>query len=121
MYVERRKFKKAEPEELGYRRKFNALHWYIVDNFGGGNDACDPISLTKENVEQIITTLKAVLAKPTKANAKKLLPPHEWFFFGGTEYDEYYFEDCKSALDIFEEILMEYEDDRGDIYYQASW
>ena len=48
--------------------------------------------------------------------------------FGGTEYDEYYYEDCKETIKILNGILKEEEivrDTKGiyssEYYYQASW
>ena len=56
------------------------------------------------------------------------LPTSSGFFFGGTEYDEYYYEDCKETIKILDTILKEEEIVRdtkgiysGEYYYQASW
>lgn len=49
--------------------------------------------------------------------AKKLLPTQEGFFFGGTEYDEYYLADIKETIKILQECLKE----EGDFYYDSSW
>ena len=60
--------------------------------------------------------LKLVLKD--KNNAKKLLPTTSGFFFGGTDYDEYYFDECKRTVKLFEDLLKE---KGGDYYYSSSW
>jgi hypothetical protein len=51
--------------------------------------------------------------------APELLPPQSGFFFGGTEYDEYYFQDLEKTRKMIEDVLAEPEG--GDFYYQSSW
>lgn len=38
--------------------------------------------------------------------AETLLPTMEGFFFGSTDYDEYYFEDVKEVRDYVKDILL---------------
>ena len=57
----------------------------------------------------------------------ELLPTQSGFFFGGTEIDEYYKEDVTNSIEMFENLLIELEENirngipTGDLYYQASW
>lgn len=53
--------------------------------------------------------------------AKKLLPTQEGFFFGGTDYDEYYMDDIIKTRDMLKEELKDEEDWYSGYYYQASW
>jgi hypothetical protein len=48
-----------------------------------------------------------------------LFPTASGFFFGGTEYDEYYIEQVNETIELIEGLLKE--DENGDYYYQASW
>jgi hypothetical protein len=107
--------------ELGYRRKFNALHWYIIENFGGGVDDCKPIPLTRANIVQILLVLKEIKKHPDRAET--LFPTYGWFFFGTYEYDEHYRDDVKATIKTLNRILKEHphDSDRNDIYYQSSW
>jgi hypothetical protein len=50
--------------------------------------------------------------------AEELLPSASGFFFGGTEYDEWYFNDIATTIAILEEAL---EDENGEYYYSSSW
>jgi hypothetical protein len=65
---------------------------------------------------------KKVVDKPELA--EELLPSQSGFFFGGTEYDEWYFTDLKNTIDIIESLLSE-RNERGfidgSIYYSSSW
>ena len=50
--------------------------------------------------------------------AEELLPTASGFFFGGTEYDEYYFEQVVETLEVLEKEL---ESGADEFYYNASW
>ena len=56
------------------------------------------------------------------------LPTASGFFFGGTEYDEYFYGDCEDTIKILNGIIKEEEIVSnteglysGEYYYQASW
>lgn len=121
---------------IGYWRKFNALHSFIVNEFADGEDNCQRIYLNDEDIEKILNVLKEVKesfkdAKIIKQEdnyivyenptAKELLPTQEGFFFGSTEYDNYYLEDIDYSINLFEKVLKLIEEYDYDIYYQASW
>lgn len=119
-YILDRSFKSVETKyKIGYFRKFNALHKYIVDNFADGIDDCKPVWLGEDYCKQILEVLKSV----TKENAAEVLPTGSGCFFGSIEYDDWYFEDVKDAIELFEKIvaLLSTEHCRWDIFYEASW
>ena len=53
--------------------------------------------------------------------AKKLLPTQEGFFFGDTDYDEYYIEDLKHTQELLTNLLAEEDSMWTDYEYYASW
>ena len=57
--------------ELGYWRKHPNLHGFIVKSFADGEDECQDIYLTKEDIKKILD-----------ANEKGLFPTTGGFFFG---------------------------------------
>lgn len=118
-------FKSVQTEisyQIGYFRKFNALHSYIVKTFADGIDNCQDIILYKEDVEQIKKVLDDVLnAHQQVEKAKELLPTQSGFFFGGTDYDEFYFEDVKDAADLMQNLLDNFDFENYQLVYQASW
>jgi hypothetical protein len=94
-----------------YWRKANAIHKWFIDNRADGEDNCQPIF---------------VLADRTKAD--ELLPTESGFFFGGTEYDDWYFQDLEYTQRRLTELLplMKRKNDKGycdndTAVYQASW
>ena len=112
-------------EEVMYWRKFNALHNWIVDNCAGGTDECQPITVDKESFLTLYDTLKQINADNSKA--EELLPTTSGFFFGSTEYDEYYFDQVTDTLEAFQPIVQEISNPeesqsyRVDFVYRASW
>ena len=124
-YICNRNFKSVQTEtiyQIGYFRKFNALHSYIVKTFANGIDNCQDIILYKEDVEQIKKVLDDVLnAHQQVEKAKELLPTQSGFFFGGTDYDEFYFEDVKVAADLMQSLLCNFDFDKYQLIYEASW
>ena len=114
-------------EELfGEFRKFNALHAYVVDNFGGGKDECQIIYLDIDNLIQIhemLSLVKESLSIGDKVIASQTLPPSEGFFFGSTEIDEWYEKDVNEAVEVFGKIIEEHSivGHNASYSYQASW
>ena len=123
-YIKDRNFKSVETEinyQIGYFRKFNALHGYIVKRFAAGIDECQDIYLYKEDVEQIKKVLDEVLKAKIEEKAKELLPTQSGFFFGGINYDEYYFEEVKVAADLMQNLLDNFDFENYQLVYRASW
>lgn len=53
--------------------------------------------------------------------AERLLPSCSGFFFGGTDYDEYYINDIKDTIDIVTKALETTDFEKEMIYYVSSW
>lgn len=55
--------------------------------------------------------------------AEKLLPTKDGLFFGNLYYDNFYLDNVKISIKIFEEVLklLEERPEEYVIYYQASW
>lgn len=104
-------------EEVGYWRKFNALHDWFVKNCQNGIDECQETYIDNEKLQELLGILKEVDKDNTKA--EELLPTSEGFFFGSTNYDEYYFQDVRDTIVLLESLLAE--DAMGDYYYRSSW
>lgn len=105
-------------EEVGYWRKANHIHKWFVDNVQDGVDDCDEYEVEEEKLRELLETCKIILNDdPSKASV--LLPTSDGFFFGGTEYDQYYFGTIIETINIIESVLSENGD--GQFYYRASW
>jgi hypothetical protein len=101
---------------MGYWRKSNIIHHWFVNNLADGVDECQPITVRREDLEKLKETCIEVIANPIYA--EELLPTGSGFFFGSTEYDEYYFGDLNDTIGIITRCL----DSKFDYFeYQASW
>ena len=138
-------------EEIGYWRKANQIHnWFVEHVQDGEDDCCYHNEVTKEVLEELLDTCEEVLAsceliddkiingykfengkvipimedgKRVKDSsiAEKLLPSCFGFFFGGTEYDEYYVSEIKETIDIVTKALETTDFEKEMIYYVSSW
>jgi hypothetical protein len=106
--------------EVGYWRKANAVHNWFVQKCQDGVDECQKTWVSKDRIQDLLDTVNKVLAD--KQLAEELLPTASGFFFGGTDYNEWYFQDLEDTKKICENVLSLLEQEKGwDIYYQSSW
>ena len=116
---------------VGYWRKANAIHNWILENCADRDesdnpiDDCRPIEIPVEKLEELFITCKKVLEDHSLA--EKLLPTEDGFFFGSIEYDEDYFDAIEDTIDIIKPVIkfirhnIENNDKSWDVIYQASW
>jgi hypothetical protein len=142
-------FRTEITELIGEWRKANAIHGWFVDNVQEGKDDQAEYKVSREQLEKLRSTVKEVLDKimlksgkvsqgytfsdtgekvhdyadgQVIANpevAQKLLPTREGFFFGYTEYDEWYVDDLKHTKLILDTALKSSGD--ATFTYQADW
>jgi hypothetical protein len=103
--------------EVGYWRKFNALHNYFVTNIQGGVDECQTSEVTKKDLEKLLDVLKSVLENKDSS----LLEPVGGFFFGSTDVDDYYFECVNASIDTISNVIENTDWDNERVFYRASW
>lgn len=137
-------------EEVGYWRKANAVHKWFVDNIQGGNDDCGYYEVSSGQLKELLNICKlikqkSVLKKGKIANgcrfengkevpimedgeyienpevAAKYLPTQSGFFFGHTEYDQWYMENIEDTIDILTKVLKETDFDNKMVVYTSSW
>lgn len=109
---------KAEPETVIYWRKANQIHGWFDRLIEEGIENCEYHPVSKCDLEDLLTTCNKVLAN--KESAPELLPVCEGFFFGGTNYDDWYFEDVAYTAEQIRGILDSY-DASEDFFYRAWW
>ena len=105
-------------EEVGYWRKANQIHRWFVHYVQAGVDDCGEYSVSKSQLEQLLNVCREVLNDHSKA--EDLLPAAAGFFFGNTDYDEYYYDDLERTIVMLDKILGETNPNQ-DIYYSSSW
>jgi hypothetical protein len=107
--------------EFAYWRKANAIHDWFVKNVQDNKDECQETYLEKAELESLLAAVNEVLKDTSKA--PELLPTASGFFFGSTNYDEWYFRDLKYTKEVISKLVDKWDTDyKGwSFYYQASW
>jgi len=116
--------KKIDTKKLDYLefevidwRKVNHIHKWFVDNCQDGIDDCSIAFVPTDKLKELVDLCEYVLKD--KEKAEELLPTQEGFFFGPTEYDEYYFEALEETVYVIDKELREHPDD--EYIYHSSW
>jgi hypothetical protein len=105
-----------------YWRKVNAVHDWFVREVQGGEDDCRSYHVEKSKLVELLEVCKKVVDnRDDTAIAEELLPSASGFFFGSTDYDEYYYEGLLWTIEGIERILKNPAYDGMDFYYQSSW
>jgi hypothetical protein len=133
---------------VAYWRKANQVHRWFVEEVQEGNDDCKGYYVSREKLEELRDLCKTVLASSklvagqivnghtgtaqgwtpnieegqvieNPAAAKEILPTTSGFFFGGTEYDQWYWDDLKRTVAQLDAALARF--DGWDFEYRASW
>lgn len=133
-------------EEIGYWRKANMVHKWFADNCGA--DDCEYYPVSRAQMEKLLETCKTVLENTVLADgmvksgevwsdgkwkpimeegkfildssvAKELLPTCSGFFFGNTDYNQWYVRDVENTVEIVGNALNDYDD--AEFYYYPSW
>lgn len=133
-------------KEVAYWRKANAIHKWIYENCAREEQAdYEDIEVSKEKLEELVEVCKRVLAdletcekSKTKIHtgwsggedmyevynskvAEELLPTQAGFFFGSTEYSEWYKEDLEDTIEQITRVLEETDFETEELYYSASY
>jgi hypothetical protein len=120
---------------LAYWRKANQIHKFFVD-VSGEDDNCQDIEVSREDLENLLNLCKQALKTRDKTledlkegevvvGPEDILPTQSGFFFGSTDYDEYYYSDLERTVQVLEKILnhpgIPKEDYSWSFIYRASW
>lgn len=137
-------------ESVGYWRKANAIHQWFVDNVQNGVDDCDYYEVSQEQLDNLLHICSLIkeqcrMKKSKIANgehfengqwvtdyidgeyienpeiAEEYLPTTSGFFFGGTEYDQWYMNKIEDTVKILTKVLQETDFKTQMIVYHSSW
>ena len=142
-------------EEVMYWRKANQIHKFFVDNVQDGNDDCKDYYVSTDDLCELLDICKQIKEKCPLVSGKvkvgerfengewvaiiedgkvmqnaefaaKLLPCESGFFFGSTNYDQYYMQDIEKTIEVLTEILKQEEEYNkngfySDFEYSSSW
>jgi hypothetical protein len=103
---------------VGYWRKANAIHKWFVDHVQEGTDDCGNYYVSRDQLTALRDVCERVRDWPGKLAAEQL-PTTSGFFFGGTDYDEYYMQDVDRTIQIIDSCLKL--PGSWDFEYHSSW
>lgn len=103
--------------KVGYWRKANHIHKWFVDNVQGGDDECEAHYVSREKLVELRNLCQEVLRD--RQSAPNRLPTKNGFFFGSTDYDDGYFDDCAGTINIIDAALKL--SPEWSFEYQSSW
>ena len=104
---------------VAYWRKANHIHQWFVENCQDCIDDCKEYYVGRDQLKQLRDLCEHVLANKDKAD--ELFPTQSGFFFGDTDYDEWYFIDLEKTVSRIDKILNDPALTDTDFYYQSSW
>ena len=140
LYASKGGVRRGDAEEIGYWRKFNALHNYIVTEIGKNpNSNCEYIEMLESDIDTLLEKLnkvKEILDGAPKVNFSKeystwsydketqdavaeILAPQAGFFWGDTNINSYYYDNILSSIKIFTEAKRRAQ--AGQIVEYSSW
>lgn len=102
--------------EDAYFRKVNFVYEYFSPKLV---DEC--CFVTKADLQDLIDKCERVLADKDEETSAKLLPTRSGFFFGSTDYDEWYYECVKDCKKQMKKLLRSYNEDTDIIFVYMSW
>lgn len=107
--------------DAAYWRKANAIHNWFVEHVQNGVDDCTEFRVDRQELVTLRDLAQQVLADPTKAG--ELLPTKGGFFFGPTDYDDWYLDGLRETVEQLDKVLNAIgpEDPTWSFYYQSSW
>lgn len=109
-------------EDAMYWRKANAIHQWFVDNVQDGEDNCAEYYVPYEDLVRLRDL--CIEVKNDMSKAEEPLPTQDEFFFGSTEYGEWYEADLDYTIEGLTKLIDEYDeypDHRPEYYYSSSW
>ena len=101
-------------KEVAYFRKVN----FLLPFFEYGEN-CSRLEIDDYKIDELLFKCKQVLEDHSLAET--LLPTQGGFFFGNSEYNDWYFEDVKEVYDKFSEIAEDFNSDEDMLSMVCSW
>jgi hypothetical protein len=103
--------------EVAYWRKANQIRGWFGEKVGVAN--CEYSAVTKELLEELVRDCKEVLQDHDLAG--RILPTQSGFFFGSTEYDEWYFDDLERTIEMVSRVIEETDWETEEVAYFEWW
>ncbi len=116
-------------KKVAYWRKANQIHNWFIENVQDGCDDCDAYEVNQNQLLELLDVCKKVVTHSILLGneikdcsvAKKLLPTLSGFFFGDTDYNQWYLQNVQLTIDKLEKILDTTDFEKQIIFYTSSW
>ena len=108
-------------EQVMYWRKANHIHNWFVQNCQDSVDDGRSTYVAVEDLKNLYDACKKVMEFDAASAPNDILPTTAGFFFGSTDYDEYYYQKIKDTIEFLEKEMDADGKFNGDYYYESSW
>ena len=109
-------------------RKANAVHKWFVDNVQSGQDDCGRYPVSIDHLHKLRADCDSALQRYNDRDiegAAVYMPTASGFFFGCTDYDQYYAEDLLRTKVVCSKLIKTLKANEGRGYfsveYESSW
>jgi len=111
-------------------RKANAVHKWFVDNVQDGKDDCGRYIVSVDDLHKLKADCETALTYFNEGDhegAAAYMPASAGFFFGSTDYDEYYADDLRKTIRVCSQLIKTIKANtykgRGyiSVEYESSW
>lgn len=114
-----------DADEIMYWRKANAIHGYFTRDWTG-EDNCVPIPVSIDSILELKQICNDILTMRAEGDLEELedycateLPTTIGFFFGGYEYDDWYFNNIQHTYDFLNELTKDEDWEKHEYFYYA--
>jgi len=104
-------------EEVMYWRKANAIHYWFT--YGHENDNLEYLECGIDELQILKKQCQEDIDNKDNPDQKRNLVTANGFFWGGTEYDDWFYEQLQQTVDKITEIEKEHQ--KGDEYFYYAW
>ena len=105
----------TKPERMVfYWRKANQIREWIANRANEDREQQIEYHLSKNELTSLLEDIQKVMSKPELA--PEVLPTASGFFFGSTEYDQYYFVELARTLEELKPIVDDLQEDETMLY-----
>ncbi|WP_279256106.1 hypothetical protein [Enterococcus faecalis] len=121
MWLYEKEQEKVEAQAIGYWRKANQIRAFFASYAPEQSDI--NIEMLIVNEEMLLELKQRIMLCLTERNeeaSSELLPTSQGFFFGSTEYDDWYYQDLEISLPIIEKALTAIKDNKL-VFYHEWW
>ncbi|EPI5743985.1 hypothetical protein ACS7ZM_002546 [Enterococcus faecalis] len=121
MWLYEKEQEKVEAQAIGYWRKANQIRAFFASYAPEQSDInIEMLIVNEEMLLELKQRIMLCLTERNEETSSELLPTSQGFFFGSTEYDDWYYQDLEISLPIIEKALTAIKDNKL-VFYHEWW